>query len=111
MLGNIGKIVWGASGWAMPSLGLVPYFVAAATVVLGLATGAAYFKGSEGKAAAIATERSACEIRIAEGAQASAEKLAAVLATIQAGEADEPKTPAEEKAACKKSKLCRGGGS
>ncbi len=109
MLSTIGKLVWGGAGWAMPSLGLAPYFLAAATVVLGLATGFAYFKGAEGKAAAVATANASCEVRIAEGARASAESLAHVLATIKSGEdnASEPKNSDEEKELCRKSKLCR----
>lgn len=107
LLHNIGKVVWGVAGWSMPSLGLIPYFVAAGTVVLSIATSLAYFKGAEGKAAAIATEKAACEIRVKEGEAASAQVMSDLLSSIRTGDAAEPKTPAEEIAACKKSKLCR----
>jgi len=110
MLSSIGKTIWGMAGWSMPSLGLIPYFVAAGTVVLSITATVAYHKGAEGRAAAVATEKAGCEVRIAESARASAESLSHVLGTIKAGEeaAVEPKNAAEEAAACKKSKLCRG---
>ncbi len=109
MLSTIGKLAWGSAGWAMPSLGLIPYFVAAATVVVSLTSGYAYFRGAEGKSAAVAQANASCEVRIAEGARASAERLAHVMATIKAGdEAEtEPKSSAEEKDLCRKSRLCR----
>lgn len=109
MLQTIGKLVWGSAGWAMPALGLTPYLLAAATVAFGLATGFAYFKGAEGKAAAIATEQAACEIRMSEISAKSARSMSELLSSIRAGEdaATEPKTSAEEKELCRKSKLCR----
>ena len=50
-----------------------------------------------------------CDLRISEARAISAESLAHVLGTIKAGDAGavEPKTVAEAKALCAKSKLCR----
>lgn len=105
LLHNIGKIVWGLAGWAMPSLGLTPYLAAAATVALGLATSFAYFKGAEGKSAAVATAVASCEVRIAEMQAVSAERLTSVLTEIRQHEDEDVGKTARD--LCKGSPFCR----
>jgi hypothetical protein len=104
----LGQIAWKALGWAMPGLSATWLYLLAGGLAASLIASVAFLQGQEGKAAAIVDEQAKCEISKAEDARANAESLAALLDRIAKAEADEPKTPAEEKKLCAKSKLCRG---
>ncbi len=107
MVSFIGWAVNKALGWAMPCLSASALYILAGLLAVGLPSAYAWHKGSEGKAAAIASEKAACEVRIAEGASASAQALSNLLATIQAGDEEETVTAAE---ACKRDRFCKTGG-
>lgn len=110
MVSFIGKWLFSALGWAMPGLSASSFYLVAGTLVLSLTASVAYIKGSDGKGAAVATERAACEVRTAEDAKANAESLAHLLDRINKADAEaaEPVSKADELAQCRKSKLCRG---
>jgi hypothetical protein len=103
---------------ASPLLAFVPGFNPKVVMVLaGLLGVCAVIGGPAGAVwlhmrgevrSAATVEQARCEISKAEDARANAESLAALLDRIAKAEADEPKTPAEEKKLCAKSKLCRG---
>ncbi len=105
----IGKLVWNALGWAMPGLSASWLYLLAGSLGISLIASVAFFKGAEGKSAAVAAERSACVVSKAQDAQASAEAMAQLLATINAqdGGIDADKTAMQ---LCAGSPFCRDGG-
>jgi hypothetical protein len=107
MLALIGKITNAAIGWALPGLSANALYIVAGLLFVGLPSAYAWHKGVEGKAAAIATERAACEVSKAEDAQVSAETLAHLLDRIAKAEDDETGTAAE---ICKRDPFCKSGG-
>lgn len=111
-MGALLRLLAGAIGVAVP--GLAPTAIVAlagflaALVGIGGPAGAVWLHMHGKVNAARLTEKAACEVSIAEGAAASAESLSHLLGTIKAAEdAERPLTPAAEKAACAKSRLCR----
>jgi hypothetical protein len=107
MLALIGKLTNAAIGWAVPGLSASALYIVAGLLFVGVQSAYAWHKGTEGKAAAIATERAACEVRIASSVAASSQALSELLATIQAEDEDETGTAAE---ACKRDRFCKSGG-
>jgi hypothetical protein len=105
MVSFIGWAVNRALGWAMPGLSASALYILAGLLVVGIPSAYAWHLGTEGKAAAVASEKAACEVRMAEGAAASAQALSDILATIQAGDEDETQSAAE---ACKRDRFCKG---
>lgn len=107
MAALIGWLTNKAIGWALPGLSANALYIVAALLAIGLPSAYAWHKGAEGKAAAIASERAACEVSKAAGIAASAQAMAELLATIQAGEEEEAGDAAE---ACKRDRFCKKGG-
>lgn len=109
----LGRLSWPVLGSLLPGMSprlmMVLAGALAALVVIGGPAGAVWLHmhGKQREAVNLADAR--CEYRISESARASETRLAELLGTIKASEdtAAEPKTKAEEIAACKKSKLCR----
>lgn len=87
------------------SMGIIVALIALVTV--GAPAGAVwmYMRGARGEA--VKAEKTACELRIAEGARLSAETMSSLIDRIRKDETPEPATDAEEAALCAKSKLCR----
>ena len=104
----VGKLVWSALGWALPGLSASWLYLLASGVGVALVASVAFLQGAEGKAAALATEKAACELRISSTATEAAATMADLLEQIAKEAPNEPTTPAEEAAQCKRSKLCRG---
>ncbi len=109
----IGWIAWPAIKWTMPSIGpkatLALIGVALAVVLIGAPAGAVWLHMHGVKREAVNVANAGCELRLSKNTAASAEAMADLLVSIKAAEdaAVEPKTKAEEIAACRKSKLCR----
>jgi len=106
------KIIQAVIAWVigrlMPGFGPVLAYGIAALSVIGLIAGAAYMRGSEGRSAAVAAERSACIISKQKDAQASAAAMAKLLASIQqqGDNGDVDQTAAQ---LCAGSPFCRDG--
>jgi hypothetical protein len=113
VLAFIGRWAWPAIGALIPGISpklIMPLAaILAVLVAVGGPAGLVWLHMHGAKAEAVRGANSACELRIADGARISAESLSHLLDTIKRGEeaAVEPKTKAEEVAACKRSKLCR----
>jgi hypothetical protein len=109
----LGGLSWPVLGSLLP--GLSPKLMMAlaamlvALVVVGGPAGAVWLHMHGKQREAVNVANMHCELRIAESARVSAAKLTQLLDTIKTGEdaAEDPKSKAEELAACKKSKLCR----
>lgn len=111
VLAFVGRWAWPAVGALIPGISpklIMPLAAALAVLVaVGGPAGAVWLHMHGARVEAVRGANAACELRIADGARISAESLSHLLDTINKLEADEPKTPAEEKALCAKSKLCR----
>ena len=112
----LGRLSWPLIGSLAP--GISPRLamnlatVMAVLAAVGGPAGAVWLHMHGARSEAVKTANAKCELRIADGARISAESLTYVLGVIKAGEeaASEPKTKAEERALCRKSKLCRENG-
>jgi hypothetical protein len=104
----VGQIAWKALGWAMPGLSAAWLYLLAGGLGVALVASVAFLQGREGKAAAIASERAACELSKAEDAQVSAETLAHLLDRIAKLEDDDEGKSAKE--LCASSPFCRNRG-
>jgi hypothetical protein len=107
MVSFIGWAVNKALGWAMPGLSASALYIIAGLLFVGLPSAYAWHKGTEGKAAAIATERAACELSKSETARQAALTMAHLLDRIAKAEEDETGTAAE---ICKRDRFCKSGG-
>jgi hypothetical protein len=107
MLALIGKITNAAIGWALPGLSANALYIVAGLLFVGLPSAYAWHKGTEGKAAAVATERAACELSKSETARQAAVTMADLLDRIAKAEEDETGTAAE---ICKRDRFCKSGG-
>jgi hypothetical protein len=113
VLSWLGRLSWPVLGSLLPGMSpALMMALAGSLVALVAVAGPAaavwlHMHGKQREAVALADAR--CEIRIAESARVSAAKLTQLLDTIKTGEdaAEEPKSRAEELAACRKSRLCR----
>lgn len=107
MVGFIGWATGKALGWALPGLSANALYIVAALLAVGIPSAYAWHKGSEGRAAAVATERAACSIANAEAARQAAVTMADLLDRIAKDEEEDAgKTPAER---CKADPFCKGG--
>jgi hypothetical protein len=95
-----------ALGWALPGLSASALYIIAGLLFVGLPSAYAWHKGTEGKAAAIATERAACEIANAETARQAAVTMSDLLDRIAKAEDDETGTAVE---LCRRDPFCRRG--
>lgn len=82
MLALIGKFVSTAIGWALPGLSASTLYIVAGLLAVGVPTAWAYHKGSEGKSAAVATEKAQCEIRLARMETAAERTIADILSSV-----------------------------
>lgn len=103
----LGKIANAAIGWALPGLSANALYLVAGLLLVAVPSAYAWHKGAEGKAAAIATERAACEVSKAEDARVSAETMTHLLDRIAKAEEDETGTPAD---LCKRDPFCKSEG-
>lgn len=101
----LGKIANAAIGWALPGFSANALYLVAGLLFVAVPSAYAWHRGAEGKAAAVATERAACEVSKAEDARVSAETLAHLLDRIAKAEEDETGTPAD---LCKRDPFCKG---
>lgn len=102
---GLGWLFSGAVGF-VPGLPKSVFMAAAALLVVTLASGYAWHKGSEGKGAAVAAEKAACLVKIGNAQTAAERTIADILSSIDPTEHD-GKTAAE---LCKGDPLCLGGG-
>jgi hypothetical protein len=113
LLSWAGRLVWPVLGSLLPGMSPTLMMALAGTlfalVVVGGPAGATWLYMHGKQREAINLAGAACELRISESARASAARLTHVLDTIKTSEetAVEPRSKAEEVAACRKSKLCR----
>lgn len=101
----VGNIVLRLFDWAMPGLSGFWLYGLAGLMAIGLVASLAYSQGTEGKAAAIATERAACEVSKSETARQAAVTMADLLDRIAKAE-DETGTAAE---LCNRDPFCKRG--
>jgi hypothetical protein len=106
MVSFIGWAANKALGWALPGLSANALYIIAGLLFVGLPSAYAWHKGTEGKAAAIATERAACEFSKSETARQAAVTMADLLDRIAKAEEDETGTPAE---LCRRDPFCKRG--
>ncbi len=109
MVGFIGWAFNKALGWAMPGLSASVLYLLAGLLSIGIPSAYAWHKGSEGKAAAIATERAACAIDKARDEAATSRALSSLMDEISklSTTDDDGKTAAQ---LCAGSPFCRDGG-
>lgn len=105
MLSIIGKFTNAAIGWALPGLSANALYIVAGLLSVGIPSAYAWHKGTEGKAAAVATADARCEVRIAEMRAVSATTLASILTEIKEHEDDDAGKTAKD--LCKGSPFCR----
>ena|ERR1700752_112628 len=105
MISIIGRLVNGAIGWVIPGFPPFVLYGLAILAILSSVAGIAYVKGAEGRSASVAAERSACTLSKQRDAQASAEALAEILASIQSDEPDESYRTSTQ--LCASSPFCR----
>lgn len=111
-LSFLGRLAWPVLGSLVPGMSprLVMYLAGllAVLVAVGGPAGAVWLHMHGARGEAVAAANSACELRISEGARASAESLSHLLDIINKGEetAVEPASKADELALCKRSKQC-----
>lgn len=110
-MGIITGLGWLFSGAIkfVPGLPKSVFMAVAVLACLGLLAGYAYHKGSEGRGAAVAAEKAACEVKIANIERASELTISDILKTVQEGETSDPgpTTKAELDSLCAKSPMCR----
>lgn len=110
----LGKLAWPVVGSVLPGfnprLAVILASLMAALVVVGGPAGAVWLHMHGAKREAVRLANASCELRVAEGAAASAEALSGILVSIKEDE-PAPRNKAEAASACKRSKLCRENGS
>lgn len=107
MAALIGWLTNKAIGWAIPGLSANALYIIAALLAIGLPSVYAWHRGEVKASAAVAVERSACELSKAEDARNAALTMADLLDRIaRHEEEDDGKTPAEK---CRADPFCRGG--
>lgn len=112
----LGRLSWPLIGSLVPGINpkLVMWLAGALAVLVAVGgpAGAVWLHMNGARGEAVKTANARCELRMADGARISAESLSRVLGVIKAGEeaAPEPRTKAEERTLCRKSKLCRENG-
>ena len=105
MLALIGRLTNAAIGWALPGLSANALYLLAGFLFVSIPSAYAWHKGTEGKAAAIATERASCELTKAEDARNAALTMADLLDRIAKAEDDDEGKTAKQ--LCAGSPFCR----
>jgi|SRR5687767_15378858 len=105
MIAIVGKFVNAAIGWALPGLSANALYILAGVLIVGAPSAYAWHRGAEGKAAAVATERAACEVAKSETARQAAVTMADLLDRIAKSEEDDEGKTAKQ--LCAGSPFCR----
>lgn len=82
MFSIIGRLVNAAVGWALPGLSASVLYIVAGLIAIGVPTAYAWHKGAEGKAAAVATEKAQCEIKLARIETAAERTISDILSSV-----------------------------